>query len=373
MNLPIQQNKIVFVNFKGSSYGCNPKYITEEILNRHINADIVWLVTKDVNKKDLPKSVRVIDFKSKNALRELSTAKIWVDNQRKLFHIKLGLQKKNEQVYIQTWHGSLGIKKIGQVCPNTKKYNAWVPNGKFDAKMTDIILSNSTFEDEVFYDNFWGNGKIKQFGHPRNDIFFWSDNKKKQLKDKIFAKFNIDPNKKILLYAPSYRDSGDLDCYNLKVNDLLKILNSKTQQEWVIMVRMHPNLSKIAPTLFKIDNKKIVDVSQYPDIQELLVSSDIAMTDYSSCIFDFMLSRKPAFIFATDIEKYNTDRGFYYPLETTPFPLARNNEELIENIKNFDEQKYKEDVEQFLKDKGCMEDGHASERVVDLIVEIIND
>ena len=85
-----------------------------------------------------------------------------------------------------------------------------------------------------------------------------------------------------------------------------------------------------------------------------------------------MLSRKPAFIYATDIEKYDNERGFYYPLTSTPFPVATNNEELTNNIENFDNENYKINVENFLKEKGCIEDGHASERVVDLIEEVMN-
>ena len=84
-----------------------------------------------------------------------------------------------------------------------------------------------------------------------------------------------------------------------------------------------------------------------------------------------MLTRRPGFIFATDIEMYNNERGFYYPLETTPFPIATTNEELASNILNFDEKKYKSDVEEFLKEKGCIEDGHSSERVVDLIEKLM--
>lgn len=94
------------------------------------------------------------------------------------------------------------------------------------------------------------------------------------------------------------------------------------------------------------------------------------ITDYSSCIFDFMLSRRPGFIFATDIEEFNTERGFYYPLEETPFPIARNNEELMQNIRNFDEAAYHNGVEEFLINKGCIEDGCASERVADKIAEL---
>ena len=97
----------------------------------------------------------------------------------------------------------------------------------------------------------------------------------------------------------------------------------------------------------------IYDGGKYPDIQELLAASDIMITDYSSCMFDFMLSAKPAFIFATDIEKYNSDRGFYYSLDTTPFAIASNNEKLVENILNFEETSYKKDVKSFIKGKPC--------------------
>ena len=131
-------------------------------------------------------------------------------------------------------------------------------------------------------------------------------------------------------------------------------------------------LKKYYTELFNF-SETVIDTSFYPDIQELLVASDGAITDYSSCIFDFMLSKKPAFVFATDIKDYNTDRGFYYPLKSTPFPVATNNKELEQNILNFDNEKYQKEVALFLKDKGCIEDGHASERIVDLIEKIMKD
>lgn len=106
-------------------------------------------------------------------------------------------------------------------------------------------------------------------------------------------------------------------------------------------------------------------------MQELIAVTDVAITDYSSWIYDFVLLRKPGFIFATDIGKYNNERGFYYPLEETPFPIAKNNDELIKNILTFENEGYQERVESFLIDKGCYEDGHASERVAELINEIM--
>ena len=117
--------------------------------------------------------------------------------------------------------------------------------------------------------------------------------------------------------------------------------------------------------------ENVIDVTGHADMQELISMADIAITDYSSWIYDFVLQRRPGFIFATDIELYNNERGFCYPLEQTPFAIATNNEQLIENILAFDEKEYLPKVEAFLEDKGCMEDGHASERCVDKVMEMM--
>lgn len=374
-SLQIDKNKIVFENFKGSSYGCNPKYITEEIIKRKLPYELVWIVksvTQEEENGNFPPQVRLVSRGRIDALKELASAKLWIDNQRKIYYLRRGLEKKPSQYYIQTWHGSLGIKKIGLDSQLSQVENEWIPFGIKDAEMTDYIISNSDFETNVFKSNFFGKGNIKLWGHARNDIFFKTKEEIEKLKAKIKTEFNIQQDKKIMLYIPSFRDDFDLKCFQIDTEMLKRTLNKKFGGDWVIAVRMHPHLKNYSSELFNF-SETVVDASFYPDIQELLVASDGAITDYSSCIFDFMLSRKPAFIFATDIEKYNTDRGFYYPLESTPFPVAINNEQLEQNILNFDNEKYQKDVELFLQDKGCIEDGHAAERIVDLIEKIMKD
>lgn len=84
-----------------------------------------------------------------------------------------------------------------------------------------------------------------------------------------------------------------------------------------------------------------------------------------------MLTKKPAFVYAVDIEEYNTERGLYYPLETTPFPIATNNEELMNNIMKFDQKDYEEKAETFIRQKGCIDDGNASERIVRVIQKLM--
>lgn len=372
--LPVQKDKIVFENFNGNSYGCNPKYIAEEIIRRNLPYDLVWLVrsvTKEKEKNVFPEQIRLVGYGSKQALKELASAKIWIDNQRKNYFLKKGLRKKEGQYYIQTWHGSLGIKKLDADVDAFvgELKQEWVNRSKLDSSMMDYLLTDSEFENKIFRRALWFNNEIKEFGHPRNDIFFKDSI---NIKQKVRDFYNIPEDKKILLYVPSFRDSGNIDCYDLEYEKVLKAMEDRFGGDWICLARLHPRTKKYDKELI-MESDKLIDACFYPDIQELLVSSDVAITDYSSCIFDFMLSRKPAFVFATDIKDFNNDRGFYYPLEATPFPIAVNNKELVENVLKFDDEKYQKDITNFLEDKGCMEDGHASERVVDLIEQIMKE
>ena len=367
--LPVDNKKIVFCSFAGHNYGCNPKYITEELIKQNIKCKIIWLYLNDNTKHLYNKKIHLINIQSERAIYEQATAKIWIDNIRKTNFVKRGLSKRESQKYIQTWHGSLGIKKIGS--DSDPKFWERQVLGKFykkDSSMIDIMISNSSFETNVYKSAISDKAEIKEYGHPRNDIFF-KDNK--GLKDKICQQYNINTNSNILLYVPTFRDNNHKSCYNIEYEKLFAPLKEKFGGDWKIFIRLHPRLKHLTNLLIP-QSDSIIDVTMYQDIQELLASADIAITDYSSCIFDFMLTKKPGFIYATDIEEYNTERGFYYPLEETPFPIARNNEELIQNILNFDNEKYQQKVEKFLKDKGCIEDGHASERVVELIKKYIN-
>ena len=95
------------------------------------------------------------------------------------------------------------------------------------------------------------------------------------------------------------------------------------------------------------------------------------MTDYSSWIYDFLLTKRPGFIYAQDIDKYYNERGFYFSLYDTPFSVATNNTELIENIMQFDPVVYQSNVQKFLEEKGCIEDGNASLRMAKKIKELL--
>lgn len=363
--IPIENNKIFLKTFS-STYSCNPKYIAEEILKQKLPYKLVWGI-KEEAKADFPKDIKTVVYGTKEYLHELASSKVIIRNDRSVDDIENGIIKKEGQIYIQTWHGSLGIKKTGIDINNSN--GKAILSHRMDAESIDYLVSNSKFTDVLFKNIFFGNGKILKVGHPRNDIFFVDS---RSLKEHFCEKYNISIDTKIVMYAPTFRDKKyDLNIYSVDTEKLKQSMEYKFGGEWIVLVRLHPKLKKIKDDFIKNNSNCLIDVTDYSDMQELLAISDSVITDYSSCIYDFILTHRPAFIYATDIKEYNAKRGFYYPLESTPFPVAKNNDELIENIRNFDDKKYTNEVDEFLKEKGCIDAGHASEEVVGFIKSIV--
>lgn len=360
----IEGRKIVFSNFRGNGYGCNPKYICEELLRRRRDLDLVWLVKDEVASTPFPQGVRLVRWRSRRARRELATARVWIDNQRKNHFIKTGFGKKPGQLYIQTFHGAIGIKTCGaDMIKRGQENSPSATSSRIDADMIDYLVSNSSYETNMYKTSFFGKGRTVMFGHPRNDIFFRSD--ANEIRRGTLSALGLPDDRKYILYAPTYRDSLRIDCYDIDYRGMVEALHARFGGEWRVMVRLHPTVRMVPEIQPPAD--VAVDVCAYPDIQELMVAADAMVTDYSSCIFDFLLSGKPGFVFAVDLEKQNRERGFYYPLETTPFPIGLNSSDLCANIRSFNAEKFAADTKAFLASKGCMEDGKASARVADLI------
>ena len=357
--LPIKKDKIVFYTMNGF-YGCNPKQICEEIIRRKLPYELVWITNRTREEGNFPPEVRLVPTGIRAAW-ERATCRVMIHNTRKSYFSE-GFRKKPGQTYIQTWHGSYGIKKIEGDCLGTLS-EKYLKRARIDSANIDCLLSCGTWSTETFLRSFFCTREvIAETGMPRNDIFFTSADK---YAAKVRAHYKLAQDTKIALYAPTFRDNHSLECYQLDYNQLQKELVARFGGNWVIIARLHPNIAHLFDKLPPNDN--IINGCNFPDMQELMCGCDFMISDYSSCIFDFMLSRKPGFIYATDIELYNTDRGFCYPLEETPFPIATTNEQLAENIRNFDISAYKNEVEKFLQDKGACDDGHAAERCADYI------
>ena len=370
----IQKNKIVFSNFMGKSYGCNPKYITQEILKRKLPYNIVWLVNDPkAERVNFPSQVRLVKYDSGKGFKELLTAKIWVDNTRKPDFWSRGLNKQPEQIYIQTWHGTLGIKKIENAIKhkNSSNWTRWIKNAKIDSQNINYLLTTSETDKKFMRESFWYDGEILVSGYPRNDVLYSSNEVKQKIKEKVFSSLGIPLSNQLVLYCPTFRDDGRTSCFTMDYPQIINALEIKLKKQVTLGVRFHPANESFASSIVKYSTN-LINATPYPDIMELLIAADVLITDYSSCIFDFMHLRRPSFIFATDIAQYEQERGFYFPLEDTPFSIATNNDELVHNINHFDNQRYITIIDEYMKRNGYADDGHASERVVNLIEKIMS-
>ncbi len=361
----IVPNRIVFGTFQ-NCYTCNCKYVADEILRRGLDYELIFLVNGDVyyhkEKYHIPDGVKLVLRGTLASYFALGTAKFWVDNA--LNCIWKEIPKKPEQIYIDTWHGSLGIKRLG----GEKK---WINLAKRSSKFIDYFLTDSVFEENVFHESFWPDVPQLKFGHPRNDILF-DEQKMKALREKVYEFYNIEPQVKTVLYAPTFRDNkSDVSAIKIDCMMLKETLEKKFGGEWKVIVKAHMHNRHNAALRHMFANRaSIIDASDYIDMQELIAAADVGITDYSSWIFDFMLKGAPGFIYARDIKQYINSRGFFYPLDQTPFPIAETDETLSENIMNFDGEAYAKAVRAFLDEKQCYEDGHAAERIVDFICEL---
>ena len=116
----------------------------------------------------------------------------------------------------------------------------------------------------------------------------------------------------------------------------------------------------------------IINVSDYPDAQELLVAADVLITDYSSIMWDFSLQYKPVFLYHNDINEYLDKRGFYCPLAELPYPIGHDNDELYEKVLNFDPEQYEKELKKFFEKYGALDQGVATDKVVSHILKVLD-
>lgn len=354
--LSISDDKIVFVN---EGYGCNPRAIAENILMRKLKYKLVWLSDFPIN--DIPREITLCTKSSIRGIYHFSTAKVIIINSK---GHKLRFIKKKGQFVIQTHHGTFPLKYVDAECED-KLPKEYVTCSKIDSRITDLMLSDSTWTHQLCKTAFWYSGEIFDSGFPRNDIYF---NWKPEEKNEILRDLKIEVGKKIVTYAPTFRDNGDFSCYSLNANELLNTLREITGEDWILLVRAHPDIHYITGKSldFKFSDY-IRDVTSYQDAQRLFLVTDLLITDYSSMMMDFVLMHKPVLLFATDEQAYVTQRGIrpeYYKL---PFPRSKNNHELINNLRALNmENPY---TDEFFEWYGSKDDGHASERVVDRILK----
>ncbi|WP_117168454.1 CDP-glycerol glycerophosphotransferase family protein [Paraliobacillus sediminis] len=364
--LPTDNKLIMFESFLGKQYSDNPRAIYEYMLKEYPEYKMYWSVNRSDSVKFEDKNIKYVRRFSISWLIKMSRAKYWVTNSR----LPLWIPKPRKTIYLQTWHGTplkrlaADMEEVHMPGTNSVRYKR---NFLSEASKWDYLVSPNNYSSVIFRRAFQFDKEMIESGYPRNDYLINSNNEKtiKELKKKN----NLPLDKKILLYAPTWRDNQFYTKGKYKFNLQLDLERLKLElgEEYIVILRMH---YLIAEKLDLLSYEGFVfDFSTYEDIRELYLMSDILITDYSSVFFDYANLRRPMLFFVYDIDEYKDNlRGFYFDFEKeAPGPLIKTTGSLIDEINAIKENDFvtSTDLDLFYQKFCYLEKGESTKKVVD--------
>lgn len=355
--LPIRSNWVLFESHMGKQYSDSPKYIYEEMYKNKTNYKYIWSF-EDPDRKELPGPAIKVKRNSLKHYYYLVRSKYWVDNQG-IAHLA---KKRKEQVYVQTWHGT-PLKRMGydqKKLPGEKELSKL----KIQTDAWDYFVSPNAYSTRIFKKAFRYGGEIIESGYPRNDLLV---TKPDSVSNKVKDLYKIPAQKRVILFAPTFRD-WDPNSFQKTLQDINR-LSREADENTVVLLRLHYLLSSKISSIAMPEN--VINASDYEDIQELYLISDVLITDYSSVMFDYALLKRPIILYCYDLEEYLSRRGMYFDLaELAPGPVCRNIDDVIYYVNNPESFiGYKEGLNRFVSEFGNIEDGQASRKVIDRVFD----
>lgn len=344
--LPINKKAVAFISFNGRQFSDSPKYLYN-YLKDHSEFELWWLLEDGIETEEITRTIAPRTIK---ALILLATSKAIVTNN----YLPTWLPVRKRQVVLNTWHGGGAYKKIGLVATNVTEYDKWFfdrHNKKYSAFVADSEVSANLMIREAF----GFSGKILKYGLPRNAVLQVENT---EIYNSVRRHYNIG-QEILILYAPTFRgntkaggfiDEADM----LDLNRVCNAVERVSGKSCKVLFRGHHALPK---------NNYIdcTDATGYPDMQELIVACDLLITDYSSCMWDAAIARKPVFIFAPDYDYYLNNQGFFTDPNSWPFTISTDNTLLENSILEFNYTEYKKEIEAYLKRMGSYESSESTE------------
>ena len=372
---------VLFSCFNGKSYTCSPKAIYEYMLSddKYKDYQFIWFFKpEEVKKYDFlnkNRNTKVVSKKSKDYEKYLHIGKYWFFN----FKIADYIKPKKDQVFTQCWHGT-PLKRLGfdlthydnqlnTVKEMRKRYK--IETEKFSYFISPSAYASGVFRSAWNLKEFGKNDIIIEKGYPRNDFLFkYTENDVSEIKKRILGE-DI-KNKKIILYAPTYRanqhESGVGYVYKEEVD--FEKMREKLGDEFIILFRPHYFVASV----FNFDKYKgfVYNASDVDDINDLYVISDMLITDYSSVFFDYANLKRPIIFYMYDLDYYRDEsNGFYFDVEENlPGKIVKTDDDLIDEIIRVSKEfKYDKKYEDFNKKFNYLDDGEASKRVVETVIK----
>lgn len=385
---PIDKELVSVCTFEGKGgFGCNPKYIVQELHKRNPDLKFVWFVNDMA--KEFPDYIKKVPNTLWSRAYWLSRSKVWIDNYRKPY----GTVKRRGQYYLNVNHYTIGIKCTGLYRGAGFSKMAYIVS-KNDSDMVDDFVIDSDWCEKISPKALVYGGTYLKTGAPRCDILHGERTEQKQ---RFRIKHNLPSDAKVLMYAPTFREGAQngkrfvfSEVWTIDFERLLKKMEKKFGGEWHLCVRVHPQL---APTFKQYKNPaiqdRLIDESQADDFYEILAGMDAYITDYSSACFEAGFAKIPVFLYADDVKKYTHDRGQLMwnmaadsrnevgnnkditPMFDVrlPFTLAQNNDELMQDIQSFDASSYNDKLDAFYNKLGLVFNGNASKKLAEVVEE----
>lgn len=353
---PIKKNKVVLQAYNGRLYTCSPKYISEG-LKATGRYEVYYALNAD-SKDEVPQGMKRLKYRSLAHFYHLMTAGFVVFNSSGITGF---LPYRKKQVIIQTWHGGYSFKVIGNDIFSDEQSRR---NRKLTGDLITFFLSGSQMAtDQHSSAMSVAKQKFLNIGLPRNDVLFQNHT---VIKEKVYKRFGLDGDTQIVLYAPTYRDGpvkamADYGLEAIDDNGVVKALKDRFGGKFVFMYKAHHDMM---PTNI---GKNCINASDYSDIQELMCVATVIITDYSSCMADFALQRRPGFLFTPDLEEYKSVHPLSMDPQKWPYPTAGSNDELLKNIREYDEKKGLDKIEDFFTRIGNCDEGHAVESLIKIM------
>ncbi|TYB48487.1 glycosyltransferase [Actinomadura chibensis] len=350
----------VFDSHGGTQYNCNPKAVYEELMRRKPELECVW-VSQD-GQFAVDGKARTVLSGSREHYRALARARYVVTNHG----LPPWCAKREGQTFVQTWHGT-PLKRLGYDLRDmpyrrTERFDLV----EQEVARWDVLLSPSPFATQTMRRAFRYEGEVLETGYPRNDVL--STPEWESVGGEIRKRLGIPDGKKVVLYAPTWRDdrfhAPGVQGFSLELD--IRTMRDVLGDDHVLLIRAHH---------FVTDRERhagdgfVIDVSRYPDIAELYMASDVLVTDYSSAMVDYAVLGRPIVVYAYDLERYRDHvRGLYLDLETdAPGPLVTTSADVAEAVREAPdgEDRYADVYDRFFVKYCPHDDGQASSRVVD--------
>jgi CDP-glycerol glycerophosphotransferase len=381
-SIATEARTVLFEAYGGRSYACSPKALYQEMLGdeRFAGCELVWAFREGAVPSDEPdlEHATIVKRGSSAYFETLARAGCIVVNNRLPEYV----YPKDDQVYVQCWHGT-PLKRLGydveiemESALNTT--NELAERFGMDARKWTHLLSPSPYASKHLADAFGlplekRGSVIVEEGYPRNDALVRSrgdESVRARLRDSL----GVPEGKRVLLYAPTWRDDSYQDGVGYTFDYLLDfdLMRQQLGDEWVVLFRPHYYIANQFD--FSAYEGFVIDVSKVDDVNDLYLASDVLLTDYSSVMFDYANLRRPIVLFVPDRERYaDAIRGFYFDLEEVPGPLCSTTDEVVEELTHVEghRTKYEQAYAAFVEKFCPLDDGCACARVLERLASFV--